>query len=89
MSGNNMDEDTKDLAWLSKIYAELKHYPNVETTRDEELRAVVMSGLTKSEGYCPCSTGRVPCPCNSIKHVDSGSMSACRCGLFVGKTDNA
>ena len=88
MSGNKPDTDeTKDLAWVSRMYAELKHYPNVTTTTDEELRDMVMGGLMAKDGMCPCSSGRVPCPCHSIKHVDSGLMSACRCWLFVTKEE--
>ncbi len=89
MSGNKPDSDeTKDLAWVSRMYAELAHYPNVMTTRNEEVRDMVMGAMMVSDGMCPCNAGRVPCPCASIKRVESGALTECRCGLFVRKEEN-
>lgn len=81
----NDPSDRTEMPWLMRIYAEMKNYPNVTTTKDDEIRGIALRGLAEKDGNCPCRKRPQPCPCNQIEAVNDDKLSICMCGLFVRK----
>jgi ferredoxin-thioredoxin reductase catalytic subunit len=53
----------------------MKYNPNAKTA------SLILKGLEKKEGYCPCEIEKSPdtlCPCKQARE-----NQICRCGLYV------
>lgn len=52
-------------------------------TNDLEHRRLIIKGLEKKDGYCPCRVGKeenYKCICIELREEGK-----CRCGLFIAK----
>lgn len=61
-------------------------------TADEELKLLILDGLKRNGGYCPCiyeSKGKseYKCPCQDFRQ-NTPIGEACHCGLYI-KDSNA
>ena len=49
-------------------------------TRDEKRAKIILEGLLKKDGYCPCKVQKIPenlCPCDDF--INTGH---CCCGIW-------
>jgi hypothetical protein len=49
-------------------------------TRDEKRAKIILEGLLKKDGYCPCKVQKIPenlCPCDGLIYEGK-----CCCGFF-------
>ena len=54
---------------------------------DKEQVALILEGLKKKDGYCPCKFGKLPenkCMCEEFKNQikDPNFEGLCHCGLY-------
>ncbi len=55
----------------------------VEINPDKESVEYIRQKLRENDGYCPCSTEKIPdtkCMCKEFRDMDEGQ---CRCGLYI------
>lgn len=49
--------------------------------QDKELVNIILEGLRKNKGYCPCKLVKdetTKCPCKEFRETEQ-----CHCGLFI------
>ncbi len=60
----------------------LENHAKLNGYKFSEKADIIIKGLLKKNGCCPCKVGDIPCPCPTHQ-VEIEQKGHCHCNLFV------